>query len=76
MSEKVKKQFDVVVDKLACKGCGYCEELCPKSVYLQGKEMNAAGYMYMDAPEHDKCIGCLTCVMVCPDFAITVEDRG
>ena len=32
MSEE-KKTFEVCVDAVLCKGCGYCKELCPKSVY-------------------------------------------
>jgi len=76
MGDKIKKNYTVVVDTQTCKACGYCKELCPKNVYEQGKDINTTGYMFMTASEQDKCIGCLTCVMVCPDFAITVEERG
>lgn len=72
---KTKRSFLVTINALACKGCGYCQALCPKNVYEFGKEMNAAGYAVMTPARPDQCIGCLTCVMVCPDFAITVEER-
>lgn len=70
------KSFTVVVASGACKGCGYCKELCPKNVYEQGEDMNTEGYFFMTSPGQDSCIGCLACVMVCPDFAITVEERA
>ncbi len=72
---KEKKHFTVTVDSGACKGCGYCRELCPKGVYDFGAEMNPSGYTYMTAPNQEACVGCLTCVMVCPDFALSVEDK-
>lgn len=76
MASKKKKHFTVMVGAHACKGCGYCKGMCPKGVYEQAEELNAAGYNFMTAPHEDQCIGCLTCVMVCPDFAITVEERA
>jgi NAD-dependent dihydropyrimidine dehydrogenase PreA subunit len=72
---KEKKQFAVTVAPEACKGCGYCQELCPKGVYVLGAELNAAGYIFMTVEDQERCIGCLSCVMGCPDFAISVEDR-
>ena len=41
-----KKSFNVRVDDVLCKGCGYCRELCPKGVYALGQEYNAAGYTW------------------------------
>lgn len=76
MTGNTKKHFTVTVNSQACKGCGYCQGMCPNDVYEQGTEMNAAGYIFMTAPHQDQCIGCLSCVMVCPDFAIRVEDRS
>jgi NAD-dependent dihydropyrimidine dehydrogenase PreA subunit len=75
MASKEKKHFTVSVDAQACKGCGYCQEMCPKTVYEQGTALNPAGYAFMASPGQDNCVGCLTCVMVCPDFAITVAER-
>ena len=74
METKAKKRFAVTVDARLCKGCGYCRELCPKDVYALGEAMNAAGYTFMTVADQTRCVGCLTCVMVCPDFAVTVED--
>ena len=74
MSEE-KKTFEVCVDAVLCKGCGYCKELCPKSVYDFGTEYNAAGYLFMTPVNAQTCIGCRTCMMVCPDFAIEVLEK-
>lgn len=76
MAVKEKKQFTVVVNALACKACGYCAGTCPKNVFEPGNNLNSAGYNFMTVTAEDQCIGCLACVMVCPDFAVTVEERG
>ena len=73
---KSSRVFSVVIDADLCKGCGYCEEGCAKGVYSAGTEMNSQGYAFMLAPHSDKCVGCLTCVMCCPDFAIAVDERA
>ncbi len=69
-----KKNFNVAIDAVLCKGCGYCKELCPKAVYEFGSEYNESGYNFMTVATMDACIGCRTCMMVCPDFAIEVVD--
>lgn len=70
-----KKSFNVRVDAVLCKGCGYCKELCPKGVYDYGSEYNESGYNFMTEVAADACIGCRTCMMVCPDFAIEVVEQ-
>ena len=70
-----KKSFNVRVDAVLCKGCGYCKELCPKGVYDHGTEYNESGYNFMTVAAMDACIGCRTCMMVCPDFAIEVVEQ-
>jgi len=53
-----------------CKGCGICVAFCPVGV-LGKDEM---GYPYVK--DLGKCINCGWCEVRCPDFAITVEERG
>jgi 2-oxoglutarate ferredoxin oxidoreductase subunit delta len=66
-------KFRIDVYDAWCKQCGLCTEFCPKKVL----SMNP-----LESPkaiDPDKCIGCLLCVMHCPDFAISVtrkEDAG
>jgi 2-oxoglutarate ferredoxin oxidoreductase subunit delta len=63
----------VTVDTIRCKGCNLCVVACPANVLsLQPKEVNDRGYhfAYMASPE--KCIGCASCALVCPDACIEV----
>ena len=72
--EKKKKPFKTEVQASLCKACGYCQSECPKEVFEQTDQTNAEGYRFMVAAHTENCVGCLTCLMVCPDFAITVEE--
>jgi 2-oxoglutarate ferredoxin oxidoreductase subunit delta len=35
--------------------------------------LNAKGYHPAGVTEQEKCIGCASCAMMCPDCVITVE---
>lgn len=58
---------NVIVDKVRCKGCGYCAAYCPKKVFDITKEVKSEAIRMQD------CIACLLCEKICPDFAIVVE---
>lgn len=63
----------VVVNTERCKGSNLCVVACNFGVLdLQKKEVNNRGYhfAYMSAPE--KCVGCQSCALVCPDACIEV----
>lgn len=66
------KKFNVEVDSMLCKACGYCAFQCPKGVFSPSGQINPHGYEYMIADSEKGCIGCLKCIAICPDFAITV----
>lgn len=68
------KNFQTEVNPDFCKACGYCESLCPVHVFKPSGKINAHGYNYMEADKSGKCIGCLRCLAICPDFAITVNE--
>ncbi len=72
--EKKKKQFRVRIVADRCKGCGFCIEFCPKQVLEASPEYNTRGYHPPIANKPDACTGCLLCEMLCPDFAIWVEE--
>ncbi|RLF48978.1 MAG: 4Fe-4S ferredoxin [Thermoplasmata archaeon] len=60
-----------------CKGCGLCIEFCPKKVLHQSERFNAKGYHppeLIEEPPLKVCIACKFCEMICPDFAIFVEE--
>ena len=67
------REFEVAVNGSVCKDCGYCREVCSLGVFEQSGEFNALGYRPAVAAHTDKCIGCLRCLYICPDFAITVK---
>ena len=69
------RNFDVTVDELTCKDCGYCREVCTLGVFGKSDHFNPSGYKPMIAENTDRCIGCLRCLYVCPDFAITITSQ-
>ena len=66
--------YDVQVDAARCKDCGYCKEVCGPDVFARSDEFNASGYRPYLAANAENCIGCLRCLYICPDFAITITD--
>jgi len=73
--EKAKKKFKITIVEERCKGCGYCKETCPKDVFEFEGKLNSAGYS-VSSPKHlDRCIGCNSCVMACPDLALSLSEE-
>jgi 2-oxoglutarate ferredoxin oxidoreductase subunit delta len=64
---KKKRKASVVVNEGWCKGCRICVEFCPKQVF----EMRGLKAAVRDEPA---CILCYQCEMLCPDFAIEVNE--
>lgn len=75
MNEPQKRRFKVEVESALCKECEYCIEVCPKEVFANSGRLNTSGYRYIIAAHSEDCNGCLKCFMICPDFAITVEEE-
>lgn len=67
------KDYRVAVNDKICKGCGYCKEVCSLGIFEITQTFNSQGYKPAEAQNPDSCIGCLKCLYVCPDFAISVE---
>lgn len=64
----------IIVDECICKGCGMCVKACPlKIIALAKDKINAKGYHPSRLIAPEKCTGCASCAMMCPDTAITVE---
>jgi 2-oxoglutarate ferredoxin oxidoreductase subunit delta len=69
----------ITVFRQSCKGvddCGICIFVCPKQLYRASETMNDAGYVPTEHKDETKCVGCLNCMIYCPDFAIAVERDG
>lgn len=59
----------------SCKGCGLCVSVCPGSVLnLDTAAVNAKGYNPAVVGAVEKCIACISCALICPDVAISVEE--
>jgi len=69
------REFDVTVNEAACKDCGYCREVCGLGIFARSDHFNPGGYRPSLASRPERCIGCLKCLYICPDFAITIRDR-
>ena len=69
------RQYAVEVNPAVCKECGYCREMCHMGIFATSDTFNAGGYKPSVVTSSDRCVGCLKCLYVCPDFAITISDR-
>jgi formate dehydrogenase beta subunit len=67
--------YIVQVNPANCKECGYCMEMCAPKVFGKSNSVNANGFKYMTVVNSEDCDGCEKCVLVCPDFAITVTEK-
>ncbi|MCR5608696.1 MAG: 4Fe-4S binding protein [Lachnospiraceae bacterium] len=64
----------ITINETLCKGCGLCVSACPKQILALSKEkMNSKGYHPATIIDMEKCIGCTSCAIMCPDVVITVE---
>jgi len=56
-----------------CKGCGLCQQVCPRQIISLDGDINSMGYHTAEVRELERCIGCAFCALMCPDLVITVE---
>lgn len=69
------REFEVTINEAACKDCGYCRDVCGLGVFTRSDRFNPGGYRPAMVSHPERCIGCLKCLYICPDFAITIRDR-
>jgi len=53
-----------------------CMEYCPKKVYVKSEKLSKKGVFPPEVKYPENCIKCHLCELMCPDFAITVEDKN
>ena len=68
--------YEVTVNELLCKDCGYCREICTLGVFEQSDRFNPAGYRPAVAAHAERCVGCLRCLYICPDFSIAIRQKA
>ncbi|SFR00879.1 FAD-dependent oxidoreductase [Desulfoscipio geothermicus] len=69
-----RREFKTEVNFTICKGCQYCKEVCTLDVFEISDTFNPQGYKPSVAARTENCIGCLKCLYVCPDFAISMQN--
>ena len=57
-----------------CKGCGFCVEFCPRKTLSMSHRTNPKGYRLPEIAADAHCLNCGLCMLLCPDFAIYVEN--
>ncbi|HIQ03290.1 MAG TPA: 4Fe-4S dicluster domain-containing protein [Desulfurococcales archaeon] len=67
-------RFKVVIIGDRCKECGICIEICPRKVLRRGDKPNDRGFRPPIPVNEELCTGCKLCEMLCPDFAIYIEE--
>ena len=68
------RQFDVTIYTENCRECGYCFRLCGPVAMVQSDQFNSKGYRVPKIEEITRCVGCLQCFYVCPEYAIEVQE--
>jgi 2-oxoglutarate ferredoxin oxidoreductase subunit delta len=63
---------NIDIDKVCCKGCNICIEICPKGVFAKSRKRNSYGTNMPEAVNAAECIVCRMCERLCPDGAIDV----
>lgn len=61
------KETVVTINSSWCKKCGICAAFCKKKVLVQHKDKT------IGIENSENCVGCKTCINLCPDYAISLE---
>jgi len=52
-----------------------CVEYCPQKVYIKSDKLSKKGVFPPKVIHPEKCVRCHLWELMCPDFAIIVEDK-
>lgn len=65
-------EINLIVER--CKGCELCVAYCPRHVLEMSDVFNAKGYHPPQVLDSQACVACGLCELLCPEFAIFVEE--
>lgn len=66
----------VWVDEKRCKACNICVSVCPAGVLAMRDDKHSIKGTMIEVVYPSSCIGCRSCELQCPDFAIYVAEKG
>jgi 2-oxoglutarate ferredoxin oxidoreductase subunit delta len=61
----------VHIEEAGCRDCGLCVEICPTDVFEEEPQKKIAKVV-----RQDDCIGCTSCVYLCPSRCLTVSEAN
>jgi 2-oxoglutarate ferredoxin oxidoreductase subunit delta len=70
----VRLRGKVEIQEERCKGCAYCVEFCPQGCLTLSDRYNLKGYHPPFVSAAEKCFACHLCELLCPEFAIGIEE--
>jgi 2-oxoglutarate ferredoxin oxidoreductase subunit delta len=65
-------EISLIVER--CKGCELCVAYCPRDVLEMSDVFNAKGYHPPQVQDAQACVACGLCELLCPEFAIFVQE--
>jgi ferredoxin len=63
-----EKRLEVVLDNRACRGAGFCQQVCPRNCFEVDKMRHTASII-----SRERCIKCGACIVQCPFNALHFE---
>ncbi len=74
-AEEIPRTKGIVhIQENRCKGCFFCVEFCPRDVLARSERYNIKGYHPPDITKPEACTACRLCELLCPEFAIGIEE--
>lgn len=46
---------------------------CSRHILRAGEELNSLGYYAVEMTDMERCTGCGSCALICPDLVINVQ---
>jgi NAD-dependent dihydropyrimidine dehydrogenase PreA subunit len=64
-----EKGLEVILDKIDCRGAGFCEQVCPRNCFEVNRVEHTASMI-----GRERCIQCGACIVQCPFDALCFEN--